>query len=255
LQLCIDQENLLSEFGIDLEADKLSLAGMQRVLKMTKANLELMFDEWKLVLLSLELAEEKTEASSADTVKLTLNNILASHTLFKTGELVFHIDNLRRVVNVDETCLSLKGLGAGKGGCPFLSFHDPSLPRAGKAVSKCGSSATLMIGGNVAGEATPPHFQFPSTAQEKNQIFHLPSVEFGHNIGGVFGHSKSKSFSPMHGMNEKEGMDEAHFETHLIDLIYLPHLDVVDCKGKRVVVKADQGPGQSNVALLARLCA
>ena len=50
-------------------------------------------------------------------------------------------------------------------------------------------------------------------------------------------------------------MDNAHFEIYLTDLLYALYPDIADISGKRVIVKADHGPGRSNIDLLARLCA
>jgi len=223
------------------------------VLWTTKANMETMFSEWRNIVLEFGFAEEKTDKNVEDAVDLSLENILAGEELFDTGELLFSIHQLRRIMNLDETCLSLDGLNAGKGGRPSLTFHDPLLPRSSKAASKCGQSATLVIGGNAAGEAAPPHFQFLSTAQEQNQQITYSSIGNGCSITAQFGHDGVKDFSPLYGMNEKGGMDEAHFEKYLTDLIYQLYPTAADVEGKRVLVKCDQGPGRSNLKLLARL--
>jgi len=247
---------IFATFGIDLDAAKLNPAEARQVLWTTKANLELMFDNWKKFLVEKEFVEPKTANSVIGAVELTAENVVDGHEQFYTGELIFTIENMRRINNVDETCLSLDGLNGNHGGRLSLSFFDPALPRAGKAVSKCGLSLTLVIGGNAAGKSTPPHFQFPSTAHEQNQQVKYLMVEVSRDVFGQFGqfgHPGKVRLSPTYGMNEKGGMDEAHFEKYITDLLAVLYPDCADSKGKRVVFKVDHGPGQSNVKLLVHL--
>jgi len=212
-----------------------------------------MFTAWKSLLIELGFAEVKTNENCAGAVELSADNILRGCTKFCTGELVFSIDQLRRIVNVDETGLSLDGLSGNRGGRPSLVFFDPALPTPGNSASKCGYSATLVCGGNSAGEATPPHIQLPSSAQDQNKRIYFTTIEDARTVAGRFGHSKTIVFAPSVGMNEKGGMDEEHFEKYLTDLVYRLYPDSMDIPGKRVLFKVDQGPGRSNIALLARL--
>ena len=244
---------IIQQFGVDLNVDKLSRAEARRVLWTTKHNLDNMFDRWKELLIELQFAEEKTDTNTIDAVELTLENIEAGHTIFCTGELIFTLDQLRRIVNIDETALSLDGLDGNRGGRPSLSFHDPNLPRPGKAASKSGYSATLVCGGNAAGEAAPPHFQFPSTAQEQNQQMRFSTIADGRDVVAQFGNATPIPLSPSYRMNERGGMDEVHFELYLLGLFGFLFPDAADIPGKRVIIKCDQGPGRSNLRLLARL--
>ena len=53
-----------------------------------------------------------------------------------SGKVTIIEDQLRNILNFDETCLSLDGSTFSWGGCPPKSFEDSSLPHTGKAMTK-----------------------------------------------------------------------------------------------------------------------
>jgi len=148
-----------------------------------------MFEVWKLLLIELGFADVKTDENCAGAVELTADNILRGCTKFCTGELVFSINQLCHIVNVDETGLSLDGLSGNRGGRPLLVFFDSALPTPGNSASKCGYSATLVCGGNAGGEATPPHIQLPSSAQDQNKRIHFTTIKDARTLQGCRVHS------------------------------------------------------------------
>jgi hypothetical protein len=79
------------------------------------------------------------------------------------GKVKIPEDQLRFIINFNETCLSLDGTEGRRGGRPEITLHDPRLSYNGKQTNKDRSlTATLVCvcGSNAAGEALPLHFQF-----------------------------------------------------------------------------------------------
>ncbi len=83
----------------------------------------------------------------------------------KHGEVIIPNDQLHRILNFDETCLSHDGSNGARGGCPEVFIYNPRLPFPGKRTSKCTSTTTMITGSTAAGEALPPHFQFQTSAK------------------------------------------------------------------------------------------
>jgi len=54
-------------------------------------------------------------------------------------------------------------------------------------------------------------------------------------------------------MNDKGGMTKDEFEEYLKNSIITLYLDAADVPGKRVILKADSGPGRTNTDLMAYL--
>ena len=77
---------------------------------------------------------------------------------FGDREICSHM--LRRIINIDETCLSLDGSNGARGGRTEIFFFDPNGPRLGKPTGKTAKTTTMITGSNAAAEAIPPHFQF-----------------------------------------------------------------------------------------------
>ncbi len=70
-----------------------------------------------------------------------------------------------RVLNLDETNMSLDGSNGNCGGRPTATYCDLRFPQLGKATSKSALSTTMMSGSTVAGKPLPPHFQFQTAVQ------------------------------------------------------------------------------------------
>lgn len=82
-----------------------------------------------------------------------------------TGKVVIPVEQLKRIINIDETCLSLDGSDNVRGGRPEVYLYDPRIHQVGKATSKSSLTSTMITGSNAAGEAIVPHFQFQSKAK------------------------------------------------------------------------------------------
>ena len=73
------------------------------------------------------------------------------------GEPTFTEVQLRRIMNVDETEISLDVSNSRAGGRPAMSFHDPHLPLTSRSTEKSSLAWTGIFGSSAAGECVPPH--------------------------------------------------------------------------------------------------
>jgi hypothetical protein len=170
------------------------------------------------------------------------------------GELEISPAQLRRIVNLDETNISLDGSDGNTGGRPAVVFANSRHVNPGKAISKAGQGITMIGGSNAAGEPFPPHFQFPSEAQtEETKRVHAALVQDMLDVFVQFGHPEKRRLSATVGMNPKGGMDNLEFHKYLLTLVTRLYPDAADVVGKRVMIKCDSGPGRDNVELLADL--
>ena len=221
---------LLRDTEIDLKADIQNPIEDRRRRWTTYANLKLWFDVWEDSLLEFGFAVKED------------------------GKLYISEESLARIINLDESCLSLDGSDGKRGGRPTISFHNPCLPDLGKCASKSSVTATFIGGSNAKGEALPPHIQLSTSAKsDERQKFRVEMLEHLHNIVGNFGHETEQSFPVTIGMNEKGGMDDDQFAKYLLNLISAIFPDCADKRGRRVIINIDSGPGRTNVELLARL--
>ena len=79
-------------------------------------------------------------------------------------------NQLERILNLDETCLSLDGSKGGRGGRPEVVFYSPNFPQLGRGTSKSSLTTTMIGGSTAAGEALPTHFQFQKSAQSTDTM-------------------------------------------------------------------------------------
>ena len=73
------------------------------------------------------------------------------------------------------------------------------------------------------------------------------------DVIGTFGHSEPQALPCTVAMNLKGGMDNKEFEHYVMTNIVPLYPCARDVKGKRVLIKADSGPGRNNANLLANL--
>ena len=217
----------------------------RRVAWTTYSNLNTWFDSWKHYLIALEFAKAKEEA---DDDVVMIDDVLLE------GEPDVSPSQLRRIVNLDETNISLDGSDGKSGGRPSVIFSSSNHANPGKAVSKAGQGVTMIGGSNAAGEPFPPHFQFPSEAQsEETKRVHSVLVQDMLDVFVQFGHREKIQLSAMVGMNPKGGMDNVEFHKYLLTLVPRLYPDAADVAGKRVMIKCDSGPGRDSLELLADL--
>lgn len=217
--------------NLDINASKMNSQEARRIAWTKSKYLSMWFDNWGDNLVSLGFAEKNENED-------------------------IHIpdDQLVRILNFDETCLSLDGSGSVAGGRPMAVFYNPHLPLVGRATSKTNATTTMITGSNAAGEAIPPHFQFMTAAQsEENQRLRMEMAIYFPPVVCKFGMDEAKPIQVSFGMNEKGGMDEIEFGKYVKNSIIPLYPDACDLPGKRVLIKVDSGPGRLNTELLAEL--
>ena len=85
------------------------------------------------------------------------------------GKFIISNEQLGQIINVEKTSLCLDGnKGHQCGGRPSAEFVDTGLPCAYKRTSKPSITVTFITGSSIAGEAIPPHFQFPTKSKTCN---------------------------------------------------------------------------------------
>ena len=220
--------------GIDLLGGKMFSQEARRIQWTRHKYISMWFENWENQLVALGFATREHDGSKTITIS---------------------DEQLARILNFDETALTLDGSGpGGVGGRPKAIFYNPHLPLVGKATSKEGATTTMITGSSAAGEAIPPHFQFSTTAQcDANEQCRMDAAVFFFNIWVTFGMDEAQYLGVSVGLNEKGGMDQAEFEKYIRNSILPLFPDACDLPGKRVMIKVDSGPGRLNVELCAEL--
>ncbi len=109
-----------------------------------------------------------------------------------------------RILNLDESALTLEGNSKQQGGKPTVIFFDGGLPTHGIVASKSLQSKTFITGSNAIGEVLPPHFQFMTNAKSsENERIRLETVQYMKGVRGQFGFLSKQIFPCMFGLNEK----------------------------------------------------
>ena len=131
--------------------------------------------------------------------------------VYDKGKINITDNQLSKILNLDESCLSLNG-NERRGGRPSVVFYDPNLPNPVNTVSKSSVILTFIGGSNALGEALPPHLQFSTSAKtSKRENIRLDVACHLINV-----HVKWEMNWPVYkqvtmGLNEKGGMDDEEF--------------------------------------------
>ena len=115
----------------------------------TRANLNLWFDSWKRFLLTMDFGMEKAPIG----VRME-------------GEIYISNEQRKRILNLDETAISLDGSEGRVGGRPAASIVAKGVNRAGTAANKSGAKETLVCGSNAFAELMPPVLILLSSTQQ-----------------------------------------------------------------------------------------
>ncbi len=62
------------------------------------------------------------------------------------GELIIDAELMHRILNMDETCLSLDGSNGNRGGHLTVTYYDICFPQLGRATSKSALTTTMISG-------------------------------------------------------------------------------------------------------------
>jgi len=218
-----------------LDLSKEEVVEMRRQIWTTYSNLNDWFNAWEKFLITHGFACEVIKENGEK-------------------EITFSEEQKRRIINIDETNLSLDGSDGGRGGRPACTITMKHCNRPGTAQNKTSLSSSLMCGSNAAGEAMPLHIMFSSDAKEADNyavnaawIVSLPRVK------GTFGHQEEKVFPASVTTNEKGGTDGRVLRQLLLYYVKNLYPDVADTPGKRLLFKIDGEPGRLDISMLAEL--
>ena len=172
------------------------------------------------------------------------------------GELVFFDGQLNRILNLDETGITLDGNQTQSGGRPTTKFGSSNkhIPDGKDSTNKSGYRCTFIGGSTVAGYPLPPHFQLKTATKENEKkkintefLRHIP------NFLGVWGFGKETRRGGTLNCNVTAGMDGAEFFKYLEQSVVTLFPDARNIPGKRVMIIVDSGPGRNNKKLLSLL--
>ena len=167
----------------DIRAVKLNCAEDRRIRWTTFQKLDLWFDSWELFFVDYGFA--------------TINT---------NGELLFHIEMMKQILNLDKTCMSLDGGNDNQGGRPTVTYYDVRFPQLGKATSKLGLITTMIGRSNDAGKPIQTSAQTPDA-----EALHIECIRYMLNVQAAFGHEEIQSFPISLGLNNKGGMEDVDF--------------------------------------------
>jgi len=229
-------DRLRKDFGPEINLGKSETMEERRVRWTTYQNLKSWGDSAKEIIIELGFGR----CSTSD------DNI--------PGEIFFYEGQLERIVNFDETRITLDQTDVQKGGRPSFVFYNPNMPRPGSSTNKSSLSLTLIVDGTAAGELIPPHFQLTTEGQnEELQVWNTSIIKYMHDVHGCFGFDDGKYHPCTFGMNERGGMNKDEFEEYVKNSLVTLYPDAADIPGKQVLLKADSGPGRKNTDLMAYL--
>ena len=135
---------LLKTTAAELRCGKVNNAEEIRVRWTTYFNIKSWFDNWEKDLVKLGFA-------------FTNDN----------DNTVIPDEQLKWILNIDETCLVMDGSKCNHGGCPEVMFYSRTLPNLRKSTIKSSVWTTMITGSTAAGEAFPLHFQFSTTSKSE----------------------------------------------------------------------------------------
>ena len=171
------------------------------------------------------------------------------------GELFFYPGQLNRIVNLDESGLTLDGNNSLSGGRSSTRFGPVNklISSGCDRTNKSSCRITFIAGSTAAGHPLPPHFQLKSVADDENKKIQRSFIDGVPVVYGVYGLNKLTCNGITVNCNRTAGMDTVEFRKYLEDAICPLYPDASDVSGKRVLLILDSGPGRKNLQLLASL--
>eukprot|EP00536_Pseudo-nitzschia_multiseries_P010796 jgi/Psemu1/204155/e_gw1.342.42.1 len=175
------------------------------------------------------------------------------------GELVFFPGQLNRILNVDETALTLDRTSTNAGGRPITEYGPSNriLPRGCTRAQKSSWRCTVVAGSTAAGDPIPFHFQLKSSATEENKRISksfTDELDKSGTCSGVWSIPGATVESPTQmphtvNCNQAAGMDSVEFRKYFETSIMPLFPDAQPAKGKYVCFIVDSGPGWSDPEL------
>ena len=109
-------------------------------------------------------------------------------------KIVISKDQLKCIININETCLDRDGIKIYRGGRPSVIFYHGKLPKLGKAKIKNITAITMIEVIIASGEPFPPHFQLLTKAKyEDTMRMRKETVAYFHKLLGPFIWNKEKN--------------------------------------------------------------
>ena len=162
------------------------------------------------------------------------------------GFVVYLPGQLERLIIFDECKLSLDGSSdENAGGRPSITPTTTAVNESGTPTIKSGDAVTLMLCA-IGKEMVAPLVIFPSDASSKTN-FKIPtkSIESFQQIVAQYGFPAARWHDSMFAISKKGGMNKLIFNEYINNYILPLIPDLADVPGKRVMIKADMGPGRT----------
>ena len=185
------------------------------------------------------------------------------------GEICFLKGQTDRIVNLDESGLSLDNTDSKTGGRPAMGFFDPYLQEsASTETHKSSYRLTGMFGCTASGRAIPLHLVLPTdaTSDENMEIpFRMfkdfKRIAFDLRVApddyGTANEEVALDECNTYGismcMNKKGSMTKEELQKYFLHSFAKLYPDCRDFPGHRVAVLIDGGPGRTNAEMLAQL--
>ena len=170
------------------------------------------------------------------------------------GHIIWDPKQLQNILQFDEMAVSMDGKEGSRGGRPssHQTATSDALPKdAGKVSEHTGTSMTLMMGINLAGEALPPLLIFPTKSKDPdNYKYKSEMAKHLPQLTGIYGFESRKHVNVPFAMNEKGGMNKELFHQYFSKVLFPIYPDARDSAGHRLMAKADSGPGRMNPSML-----
>ncbi len=157
---------VLKDTAVNLNACKTKSAEDRHIWWTKYKNLSLWFENWENELVELGFAY-------CDPIM---------------GQVCIPKEQLRNILNFDETCLSLDGSTTNHGGHPEAVLYDPRFAQVGKTTTKSSLTLTMITGSNAVGDPIPPHLQYQTKAKSTEQMkLQYDVAEYMPCVHGQFG--------------------------------------------------------------------
>jgi hypothetical protein len=170
----------------------------------------------------------------------------------KDSYIVFHNGQEAQVKNFDEMALELSAADATADGHPAVIPTLDSIPKAGTATGKSSQKCTVTFG-VIGNEPMPPLLIFPSKAKSDEDmklnakiLLSFQQVEGRYGFSRKYPHDCTVALS-----SKKGGMNTKILENWICEEVMGYWPDACNQPGKRVLFKADYGPGCSGLGFLS----